>query len=399
MTALLVPVLASGSGILEVRAAFASFAHPLIFLFLAGFGLAAALLRYGLDRQLAAVVLRMAGGGFLASSFALFSIGAFLSMWISNTAAVALLLPVALGILGRVESEAGAASARQVTPFVLLGVAYSASIGGIGTVIGSPPNAIAAATLGYSFLDWMKVGIPMVLVLLPCLFALLWMSLNPRRIRLLSWRPSEAFSWSLSHTLVLFVFALALTGWLAGPFLADSLGIDAHVDSLVAVAALVLLATLRLIDWKDLDATADWGVLVLFGGGLSLSVVLGESGVSRFLAAQLAALSQDLAPIWMVGCLVTFVVFLTELTSNTATAALFVPIFFATAIDLDLPPESLVVPLTIACSCAFMLPIATPANAMVFASGRLAQQTMLRAGLVLNLAFALLVSLLSWCLL
>ena len=395
VTALLVPVVASVSGTVDVRSAFANFSHPLIFLFLAGFGLAAALLHQGLDRWLAFSLVRLARGSFLASALALFSVSAFLSMWISNTAAVALLLPVALATLGSIATSFGQQAAQRATPFILLGVAYSASIGGIGTLIGTPPNAIAAARLDYNFAEWMKIGLPSVLVLFPSLFGLLWLTARPGPLGPLEVETPASFRFTPPRLMTIAVFALAVTGWMSSGYLGSALGIERHIDSLIGIGALVLLVALHLVTWKDIDKTADWGVLLLFGGGLTLSEVLTVTGSSRYLAAQLSSFTGDLPPLLMMAALILFIIFLTEIASNTASAALFVPIFFATALDLGIPPPALVIPVAIACSCAFMLPVATPPNALVFATGRLPQRTMIRIGLWLNLIFAGIVTLIG----
>ncbi|MBW2426230.1 MAG: SLC13/DASS family transporter [Deltaproteobacteria bacterium] len=385
-TALLVPILAALGGILDVRAAFASFAHPLIFLFLGGFGLAAALSRHGLDAWLANRVLRLAGGGFLASSLALFTISAGLSMWISNTATAALLLPVALGILGQVERRADRATADRATPHLLLGVAYAASIGGIGTLVGSPPNAIAAAALDVGFTDWLALAMPFVAVLLPGLFVLLPLLTRPGLVPRVEIDRSD-FRFDAGRLGALGIFALTVLCWLFSRPLADALGVGGGFDSLIAMGALVALGACGLVDWQDIERKTNWGVLILFGGGLSLSRVLQSTGASLHLAEGLADLVAGLPMLGVLTIVVLFVVFLTEVSSNTATAALFVPIFLELATRLERAPAALVVPVAVACSCAFMLPIATPPNAIVFGSGRIAQRHMIRVGLVLNLAF------------
>jgi sodium-dependent dicarboxylate transporter 2/3/5 len=391
VTALLVPVLASFGGALNVGEAFASFAHPLIFLFLAGFGLAAGLSRHGLDAWLANRVLRLVGGGFRASSFALFGVSAGLSMWISNTATVALLLPVSLGLLRQVERVADRDAAREATPFLLLGVAYSASVGGIGTLVGSPPNAIAAAALGLTFRDWLVFGMPFVAVLLPALFVALPLLARPGPVPRL--RIDETpISLDAARLGTLAIFGLTVLGWLFARPLADALGIATHLDSVIGIAGVVAMATFGLVGWQDIDRTTSWGVLLLFGGGLTLSRVLEATGASAFLAGRLADLTSGLPTFGLLVIVVLFLIFLTELSSNTATAALFVPIFLDLAGELDVPPVQLVIPVAVACSCAFMLPVATPPNAIVFGSGRIEQRTMVRVGLVLNLVCTLLIT-------
>jgi sodium-dependent dicarboxylate transporter 2/3/5 len=395
VTALLVPVLAVLAGALDVRAAFAGFAHPLIFLFLAGFGLAAALASRGLDRWLADRVVGRFAGDFRRSAFALFTVSAALSMWISNTATVALLLPVALGILARVGRASGPEAEAKASPFVLLGIAYSASVGGIGTVIGSPPNAIAAAALGLGFSEWMVMALPFVVLLLPCLFLVLAKLLPPGPVARLAVDENES-GFDREQLATLSIFALALAGWLFGRPLAAWLDIEADFDTIVAVSALIALVGLGLVSWREVDRNIDWSVLLLFGGGLTLSAVLGSTGASRYLAHLLGAATEGLPLVLLIGSSVLFLVFLTEVSSNTASAALFVPLFVAVALALDVAPRTLVIPIAIACSCAFMLPVATPPNAIVFGSGRIAQRTMIRVGLVLNLGFVVLITALAW---
>ncbi|MEN8161497.1 MAG: SLC13 family permease, partial [Myxococcota bacterium] len=225
VTALGVPLLAVLTGVLDVRAAFASFAHPLIFLFLAGFGLAAALSARGLDRWLAEQVVRRFRGDFRRSAFGLFAVSAGLSMWVSNTATVALLLPVALGLLAGVRHASGEEAAARAGPFVLLGVAYSASVGGIGTIIGSPPNAIAAAALGLSFVEWLTLALPFVVVLLPVLFFLLVRLAPPGAVEALATPAGGSFRFDRARVATLAVFGLALIGWLASRPLSAALGI------------------------------------------------------------------------------------------------------------------------------------------------------------------------------
>jgi len=394
VTALLIPVVASLTGTMNVSASFAGFAHPLIFLFLGGFGLAAALSRQQLDRWLALRILILGRGNFHLTAIALFMVSAILSMWISNTATVALLLPVALGLLSNVSKQCGQLKSDKVAPYLLLGIAYSASIGGIGTLIGTPPNAITAAQLGISFTEWLAIGIPCVLVLLPTLFILLRLLARPGNVSKLE-LSNESFSFSATRILTLAVFLLAVCGWVFSAQLSAFFGISKSFDTLVAISAVLVLSALRLVRWKDIDSSTDWGVLLLFGGGITLSRILGNTGASHYLASQIEHLTNGWPVILIVGIVVIFVIFLTEITSNTASTALLVPIFAVVAIDMGLAPTQLVLPLTVAASCAFMLPIATPPNAIVFSSGKIQQAQMVRIGLVLNLSFAILLTLLS----
>ena len=400
ITALLVPVVSVLAGVFPGEAktivpqAFAGFAHHLIFLFVGGFGIAAALTRQGLNRWLANSILILAGGRFHFTCIGLFCTAAFTSMWISNTATTALLFPVALGLLSDLEDKSGPERARQLAPFILLGLAYSASIGGIGTIIGTFPNAIAAEKLGIDFLSWLKFGIPCVAILLPSLIVILFLVLRPGTVPSLSPR-KEPFVFTTPRILTLTIFLLTIVGWLCSKPLSEVFNVAKGFDSIIAVSSLVLMASFGLVRWKDVDRTTDWGVIILFGGGLTLGTVLKLTGASSFLASHLNHLTAGWPFLLIVGAVVVFVIFLTELTSNTATTTLFVPIFYQVAIEIGVSPPQLILPLTIAASCAFMLPIATPPNAIVFGSGKIAQRTMMRTGLVLNVSFALILTALS----
>jgi sodium-dependent dicarboxylate transporter 2/3/5 len=379
VTALLVPLLAVLAGLLSVRDALASFANPIIVLFLGGFALAAALQRHGLDRALAAGVLRLARGHRVRAVLLLFALTAALSMWISNTATAAMMLPLALGLL----HDDDTIGAREKT-FVLLGLAYSASIGGIGTLVGSPPNAIAAAQVGLDFAGWLRIGLPMVALLWPLMVGVLWLVLRPQLRGRVAVVQAAPFAWTRERRLAVAIFALTAVGWVAGAPLGRWLGVGGDIDSLVAIAALVALVATGVLAWPDIEQRTEWGVLLLFGGGLALSHVMGSSGASRFLADGLVALLQG-APAWLLLLgVVAFVVFLTELVSNTASAALLVPIFLGVAAALGLSPTLLAAAIAVGASCAFMLPVATPPNALVFGTAAVPAGAMMRCGLVLN---------------
>jgi sodium-dependent dicarboxylate transporter 2/3/5 len=394
ITAILIPVTAALTGTLDVAQSFSGFAHPLIFLFLGGFGLAAALSYQKLDQWLALRILKVGHGSFHITALALFLSSALLSMWISNTATVALLLPVALGILSHIQSTCGKPVMTRCAPYLLLGIAYSASIGGIGTLIGTPPNAIAAANLDISFAEWLAIGLPAVAILLPILFIVLRLLANPGAVPHFEVE-AQSFQFNAARYLTLVIFLLAICGWLFSAPLSALFGIAKSFDTLVAICALLLLATCRLVRWRDVDRTTNWGVLLLFGGGITLSKVLGATNASGFLAHQIQTLTAGWPILLFIGIIVTFVIFLTELSSNTASTALLVPIFAAVAIDMGIPVTEIILPLTLAASCAFMLPVATPPNAIVFGSGQIQQRDMVRIGFVLNLTFALLLTMLS----
>lgn len=394
VTALLVPLLATLSGLMDLGTALASFAHPVIFLFMGGFALAAALQQQSLDRALALTVLRVAAGRRAVALALLFGLTALLSMWISNTATAAMMLPLALGLM---REEDGV----RERSFVLLGVAYSASIGGIGTLVGSPPNAIAAAQAGIGFAEWMRFGVPLVIVLLPLMVDVLFLLLRPR----LGSQPpapidnTTAEPWTRSQRITMAVFGLTAAGWIGAAPLGQALGITADLDSVVALTAIVALVASGAITWPQIEQRTQWGVLLLFGGGLALSQVMASSGASRFLADALTEALQGAPTVLLLLGVVTFVVFLTELVSNTASAALLVPIFLGVAATLGLPPPLFAAAIAVSASCAFMLPVATPPNALVYATGQVTQTTMMRCGLVLNLVcIAVITALASWVL-
>lgn len=386
VTALLVPLLASLVGLLDLRAALASFAHPIIFLFLGGFALAAALQQQGLDRRLALAVLTLAAGRRALAVALLFGLTALLSMWISNTATAAMMLPLALGLL---RDEDG----PRERVFVLLGVAYSASIGGIGTLVGSPPNAIAAAQAGIGFAQWMVIGIPMVVLLLPLMVGVLFVLLRPGFAgNGRDQAPAPGQPWTRGQRTTAIVFGCTAAAWIGAAPLGRLLGLEADVDSVVALAAILALVLTRSIAWPDIERRTQWGVLLLFGGGLALSEVMAKSGASRFLANTLTATMQDAPSVLMLLAVVAFVVMLTELVSNTAAAALLIPIFLGVSTALQLPPALFAAAIAVSASCAFMLPVATPPNAIVYATGEVPQTTMMRCGLVLNIICILVIA-------
>lgn len=385
-TALLVPVLAAGFGLMGVKQAFSGFANPIIFLFLGGFALAAAMRQHKLDQWMAMVVMRLSRGNGLISILLLFVVTAWTSMWISNTATTVMMLPIALGLVQRGEEKE---SVNHLV-FVLLGVAYSANIGGIATLVGSPPNAIAASVIGVDFVGWMSIGFPMVMVLLPLALGMLWLLLRPNfDVVDFEQLPQSDFSVNLRSgkaRWVLLIFVAVVTLWLLSKPLSQWLGIDKGFDSLVAIAAAVLLMTSGLLEWKQFEKNTEWGVLLLFGGGITLSSVLSLTGASAFLADELVTLFAGVSPLLFLALAVTLMIFLTEISSNTASAALFIPIFFSLPeAQIGLSPELLSLSVAVAASCAFMLPVATPPNAIVFGTGLIQQRQMMRVGLVLNL--------------
>ena len=374
VTALLVPLLAALSGVLAFEDALLQFADPVIFLFLGGFALAAGLQRQGLDRWIAAHVMRRAGSDLGRAVRWLFWLTALLSMWISNTATAAMMLPLALGLLAPLPLQ----DERRTWMYVLLGVAFAANIGGIGTLVGSPPNAIAAANVGLGFAQWMAWGLPLVVVLMPLMELGLRWALKPRLSACVSPPPPPA-AWTEAQRRMIAVFGATVLLWVLGAPLSNWLGLARGYDAMVAVLALVLLHGLRLAEWKDVERSTDWGVLLLFGGGLTLSKVLGESGAASWLAAQLGGPLAGMPALLCLALMVLFALLLIEVTSNTASAALLIPLFLGLAPQVDQVPLAVLV--AVGTSCAFMLPVATPPNAIIFGSGHVPQRAMIAGGL------------------
>lgn len=393
ITALIIPPLTVISGVFTVSESLSHFAHPIIFLFLGGFALAAALKSQQLDRRIAVMIMRFSSGHMAAGIIMLFIATAFISMWISNTATTAMILPLALGLLAETEYK----NNTRTYWFVLLGIAYSANIGGIGTLVGSPPNAIAAAAVNLGFIDWLQFGLPTVVFTLPIIIVVLWGLLQPELGKLkTSQTPLEPMQ--SSQWLTLFIFAATVMCWLFSKPLSALLQIEKDFDSVVAIAAVLALGASKVVSWKNIEQSANWGVLLLFGGGLTLSALLSATGSSLYLAESITSLVGSAPLIIFLIAVAGFVVMLTEVASNTASSALLVPIFVSIAAEMGLPPTIMAAMIAICASCAFMLPVATPPNAIVYGSGFIPQRQMMRVGLVLNIIMALVIAFSAWLL-
>lgn len=409
----------------------ARYGHPLIFLFLGGFLLGIAMERWGLHKRIALVTILLVGtrpvmliAGFMVAT-------AMLSMFVSNTATTIMLLPIGMSVIALVRSsvardlaQAGKSASDQdhaVRGFataLMLGIAYAASIGGIGTLIGTPPNTVLASFLSdefgvtIGFAQWMRLGLPIVIVFLPLAWLYLTRIAHPIRLKVIpggrelirtelrNLGPIKRGEWT-----VLTVFTLTAMSWILRPqlvALGTNLGLTplTHLsDTGIAIIAAVALFIIpvdakrgvRVIDWEH-ARKLPWGVLILFGGGLALAKAISTTGVDTFLGAGFASMQG--VPLWVIILVVAgVVIFLTELTSNTAVTAALLPVLASAAGALDQPIVMLLVPATLAASCAFMLPVATPPNAIVFSSGVVTIRQMARAGLWLNLAGIVVVTL------
>ena len=345
------------------------------------------------------------------------AVAALLSMWMTNTSTTMMLMPIALSVATLIAQENRHLSEQQIKAFqkaMLLGLAYAATIGGLATLIGTPPNALLAAFLidnydiQITFANWMLVGVPVMLVMLP----LAWYALthvtfkvdipaNPEVNEHIKRMVADLGPMTKAEARVGLVFLLVVTFWILRQPISAWLGINFLTDTGIVMTAALLLFLLpsgsqkqtQLLVWENVQGLP-WGVLILFGGGLSLAAAVSDSGLAAWLGSSLMPLGA-FGVLALVVAATGMVIFLTELTSNVATAATFLPVVAAVALELGVSPLLLCVPVTLAASCAFMLPVATPPNAIVFASGKLTIPDMVQAGLLLNLIGMVLLTLVA----
>ncbi|MCH1557393.1 MAG: SLC13 family permease [Pseudomonadales bacterium] len=395
-TSLLPLALFPAVGVLTPTEVGAAYGSPLVLLLMGGFILSTAMERSGAHRRVALTMVNLFGGssskrlvfGFMAAA-------ALLSMWISNTATTLMLLPVAMAVLEK-------APDKKLAIPLLLGIAYASSIGGIGTPIGTPPNLVFqqvyAETVGseIGFLTWMSWGVPVVLIFVP--ITALWLT------RGLDYQGSFILpavgTWQSAERRVLIVFALTALAWVtrSQPFGGWStfLNVPGINDAGVAMLAVVVMFLVpdgrgeRLLNWES-AAKIPWGMLILFGGGIAIAKAFVASGLSQQLGIWLTQLATlDLFLLILAICLT--ITFMTEITSNTATTTLMLPILAAAALAAEIPPEVLMVPAAMSASCAFMLPVATAPNTIMLSTGAFPIRTMVKEGLALNLIGALLIT-------
>ena len=419
VTALLPILLLPLAGVMDTGGATQAYAHPVVFLFLGGFLLALAIQQCGLHERIALAILTF-GGSQPARVVAAFMVAtAMLSMWISNTATAVMMLPIGIAILALVDPEDG-----PLGTALMLGIAYAASIGGVATIIGTPPNAIFAAAAGQmldrtvGFTEWMTVGVPLAVVMLALTWFLLVRVLHPLPATAQGPGAGKAIQaeraglgpLSRGEKVVGTVFALTALGWLVREpkrFGAVEIpGLQSYFpmisDSVIAMAGAILLFLIPVsvsertfaLNW-EWAAKVPWGVLILFGGGLSLAAGFEVSGLAEWIGSQVLFL-EGVPFILVLAAVAGLFVLLTELTSNTATATMGMPVMVGVALGLGVDPLVLMAAAAMASSMAFMLPVATPPNAIVFGSGRITIQQMTRAGVWLNLLSITLVTLTAY---
>ena len=414
VTALLPLVVFPLLGIASIQETAAPYSNKVIYLFLGGFIVAFAMQRWDLHRRIALSVLQVVGGDgrSLIGGFMLAS--ALISMWVMNTSTTMMLLPIAISIITVIHRSVDSLDEKARADFqyaLLLGVAYGATIGGMSTLVGTAPNAMLAAFMQdnhgieIDFASWMMVGLPLSIVMLP----LAWLALT-RFVFQVDFQTSgegraelkkmkdDLGNIKVPEIRVAIVFTIMALAWITRPLLAQIPGLAALDDSSIAMAGAIALFLIPsgdksdpfLIRWRYIEKLP-WSVLILFGGGLTLAGAVNRTGLAEWLGGNLQ--SVGMLPLAIIVIAVTtLIVFLTELTSNIATTATFLPVIAAIAYKSGIDPIVLTVPVTFAASCAFMLPVATPPNAIVFGSGLLTIPKMMRAGMALNIIGIIVVS-------
>lgn len=404
-------------GIADIGETANPYANPMIFLFMGGFILAIAMQEWDLHRRVALNIIHVIGSkprsivaGFMIST-------ALMSMWVSNTAATMMMLPIALSVIELTKtenaSEADIARYRSFAVTLMLAIAYSASVGGLATVIGTPTNALLIGFvqesygIEISFAQWMLVGLPIVILGLPVIFYTLASWVYPIRFEALPGGREYLESQlkglgriNRPEVMVAVIFSMVALLWMTRPLIGSWIpGIsDAGIAIFGALLLFLIPVSIRkgqfLLTWKAAQKLP-WGVLILFGGGLTLAGAIHRTGLAEWIGGYFSALGG--LPVILIILIVAMVIIMfTELASNSATAAAFLPIMGSVAMGMGENPLILAVPVAVVASCAFMLPVATPPNAIVYGSGMMTIPQMARAGLVLNVLFAMLITLLTY---
>ncbi|MBU8792249.1 SLC13 family permease [Oceanobacillus caeni] len=396
------------TGALDGNTVVSSYGNDIIFLFLGGFFIATAMEKWNLHKRMALSIISIIGTspqrivlGFMVST-------AFLSMWVSNTAATMMLIPMGLAIVQQASSSLKEGKyASDIPKFeksVIFGIGYAATIGGLGTLIGTPPLSILAGTVGQmfdteiSFAGWMAVGVPLVILLIPLLWLYLTKVVYKINFRELPGGKEQIYKErkslgkiSYEEKAVAFVFAFAAFMWITRTFIWENIvefpGISDGIIAMMATVLLFLIPAKReegskIMEWKD-SKDIPWGILILFGGGLAIAAGFTSSGLSEWIGQQLAGLEgMNILLVIFISTLV--ILLLTEITSNTATATMIIPVVASLALALNLHPYALMVPCAMAANCSFMLPVGTPPNAIMYGTGKLTITEMVKNGFWLN---------------
>lgn len=426
-TALMPLVLFPALGLAEIGDFSGNYAQPTIFLFMGGFMLAMAMQRWNLHKRIALWVLSLMGSSTKMLVLGFMIATGFLSMWVSNTATAVMMLPIGVSVLVMirkvVKEDREGESADDVTEentdpgsskfgiALMLGIAYAASIGSLGTIIGTPPNTMLVAYLSdahdinIGFGQWMLFGVPIAVVLMLIAWVLLTMVLFKPEVttvpggrQLMVQERKNLGRMSTGEVRVLLVFVIAAFSWIFVPVIwEDTMIADAVIAMMVGVALFIIPGGpdgVKLLTWDD-ALGLPWGVLLLFGGGLALSSQLSASGVSEWIGEQMSTVG-TLPLFLIIGAVAMVVLILTEFTSNTATAATFLPLAGGVALAIGIDPMLLAIPVALAATSAFMMPVATPPNAIAYGSGYVTMNSMLKAGLWLNVAALIVITLATY---
>jgi sodium-dependent dicarboxylate transporter 2/3/5 len=404
VTALLPIILFPLTGGLDLTQTTASFGHKYVFLYVGGFIIAIAIQKWNLHKRIALNIIRIIGTNVIKIILGFMVATAFMSMWISNTATAVMMLPIAMAIVAQLKDNPNTKEDENEIfgKALMLGIAYSASIGGVSTLIGTPPNLVLAGvveeTFGYeiTFSEWFKFGFPISIILL----FICWKYITgiafkfkqkdfPGGRQEINNQLKLIGKISYEEKLIAIVFSLTAFAWVTRDYLLKILipVIDDTIIAMVSAIIIFLLPTKdgkrRLLNWDE-AVKLPWGILLLFGGGMALAAGFKESGLALWIGNQMTLLD-GVSLFLLVFILITSVNFLTEITSNLATTAMLLPILYPMAINIDVHPFILMVSTTVAASCAFMLPVATPPNAVVFGSGYLRIPDMVKIGIWMNI--------------
>lgn len=390
-------------GVMSVKDVAANYGHPIVFLFFGGFVMALALEKANLHKRIALGIIKRIGTspdkvilGFMIAT-------AFLSMWISNTATTVVMLPIAYSVIQLlVNDEDGfTKNDKNFALSIMLGIAYSANVGGIATLIGTPPNIVLAGFMeseyGYSisFVRWMIAGVPFAIIMLGFIYIILTKIVYPNKLanftestKSIDEEIKKLGTWSVDEKLVVCIFMIAISLWVAKNYLNDvfpELNLsDTTISMLAAFACFtVMVKNNMLLAWED-TKKLPWGIIILFGGGLALASALSGVGIIKMIG-DLVSENKALSVFAVSAILISVMLFMTELMSNVALVAIFAPMIAGVATGLGINILHLLIPIAMASSCAFMLPMSTPPNAIVFASGHIKVAQMARAGIILNL--------------
>jgi solute carrier family 13 (sodium-dependent dicarboxylate transporter), member 2/3/5 len=405
IAALMVPVAEVALGVATAPQAFETFSRPVVFLILASLFLAEALRKHGLTRRLAFSVIVASGGGIHRLLLGLMSIAALFSMWVGNTATAAMLIPVAITISRQVSDRE---AAKNLLVLLALGLAYSASLGGMVTILGAAANAVASGFLAaigpWSFIDWMKYGLAAFIVIFPITWWLLCrlirlpiqsLDVEPARQQV-----ADLGSISRKEMEIIGVLSVAAVLWVGGPFIESLLGLPKTLlsSAIIAVMAVAYLAIRSIISWEDVKGVS-WGIFLIIGAGLSLGETLARTGVTEWFATLISPIVTETPLLIALLLLVLISALLTNLLNNTTIAAVFVPVLISLSRDIPaFDPVLLVMPVTLATTFGYSLPSASGRMALMAATGIVSKSKMLNYGLIVTIASSIILALLFYLL-